>query len=255
MSEDTCLNPLSYASFYLEQMCQGSIIGIATCFFVKRHDVTFLITNWHVVTGRNPRTLEIMNTQGLIPDQIKVAIFKDQQTVERADIILDLYKNDGTPLWKEHPTHKQNVDVVAIEVNIPDGLAVSYVEECIESFNDKTQVGIADDVFVLGFPFGLSVAEKFPIWKRASVASEPLLDAEGLPLLYVDTSTRSGMSGSPVVYRQRRGVSLMSKGKNEFSRYYMCFVGVYSGRIGENKDFTVQLGKVWKASVIDEICV
>lgn len=254
MSEANYLNPLSYASFYVEQLCQGQVIGIATCFFVKRNNVTFLITNWHVVTGRNPKTLEIVHSKGLIPDQIKVAIFKDQQTVERADILFDLYKNDGTPLWKEHPSYKQNVDVVAIEVKIPDGLAVSFVEDCIESFNEKTQAGIADDVFVVGFPFGLSVAEKFPIWKRASVASEPVLDAEGLPLLYVDTATRSGMSGSPVVFRQRRGVSLMNEEKTQFSRYFMCFVGVYSGRIGDNKDFTVQLGKVWKASVIDEIC-
>ena len=255
MSDPIFLDPLSYASYYVEQLYQGQVMGTATCFFVKRHDTTYLITNWHVVTGKHPRTLAIEHPQGVCPDQMKVEVFKDQDNVERADFFVDLYAKGGTPLWREHPIHRQNVDVVAIEVVIPDGLAISYVEDCIEPFNEKTQAGIADDVFVVGYPFGLSVADKFPIWKRASVASEPILDAEGLPLIYVDTATRSGMSGSPVVYRQRRGISVINKEKQHFSRFFMSFVGVYSGRIGENKDFTVQLGKVWKASVIDEIIV
>ncbi len=252
MADAICLDPLSYTSFFVEQLYQGQTMGTATCFFVKRHEVPYLITNWHVVTGKNPKTQAVEHPQGVCPDQLKIAIFKNQDIVAREDLVVDLYANDGTPLWKEHPTHHQNIDVVAIEVRIPDGLMVSFVEDCIEPLNDNTQVGIANDVFVLGYPFGMSVADQFPIWKRASIASEPVVDAEGLPLIYVDTATRSGMSGSPVLYREKRPISIMTGG--QFSRYFMQLVGVYSGRIGENKEFTVQLGKVWKSVVIDEIC-
>lgn len=251
MSEPVTLDPLSYASFYVGQIYNGLLIGSGTCFFVKRNGKTFLMTNWHVVTAKDPITELDLNLHHYHPDHLHVSVFKDQDIVERTIMDVNLYSSDGRPLWKEHPSHSHKIDVVAIEVTLPVGMAVSYVEDCMEPFNEGTEAAIADDVFVLGYPFGLSVAEHFPIWKRASIASEPVIDVDNLPLIYVDTATRPGMSGSPVVYRERRAVSIM--GPNQFSRYKMSLVGVYSGRIGENKDFTVQLGKVWKAKVIDEI--
>lgn len=251
MSDPVTLDPLSYASFYVSQMYNGLLIGSGTCFFVKRDGKTFLLTNWHVVTAKDPITEVDLHPHHYHPDHLHIYVFKDQETVERAILDIKLYASDGRPLWKEHPSHSHKVDVVAIEIAFPMGMTVSYVEDCMEPFNEGTEVAIADDVFVLGYPFGLSVAEQFPIWKRASIASEPVIDAESLPLIYVDTASHYGMSGSPVVYRERRAVSIM--GQNQFSRYRMSLVGIYSGRVGENKDFTVQLGRVWKAKVIDEI--
>lgn len=116
------------------------------------------------------------------------------------------------------------------------------------------------DVFVLGFPLGWTGGAKYPIWKRASLASEPLFDLDGLPKMYIDTATRQGMSGSPVFAKDSGNFFLEGSDTSDPLQMKMGeayrFLGVYSGRIGDdnNKDaFSAQLGIVWKENVIKEI--
>jgi hypothetical protein len=75
-----------------------------------------------------------------------------------------------------------------------------------------------------------------------------------LPKLYIDSATREGMSGAPV-YAQESGFWL-PKGKTLpedgcFGKGY-CFLGIYSGRVGEDS-FLAQLGVVWKEEAILDI--
>ena len=56
-------------------------------------------------------------------------------------------------------------------------------------------------LLVLGFPMNLSHEEILPIWKRASVATEPDIPHDNLPVFLIDTATREGMSGAPVIHR------------------------------------------------------
>lgn len=108
----------------------------------------------------------------------------------------------------------------------------------------------------MGFPFGRK-AGNLPIWKRAYVASEPEYEIEkDMPFFYVDTASRKGMSGSPVVIKKRKSVILFSKSEGKSSMYFTKFIGIYSGRIGVYSNGygeDVQLGKVWKSSVIDDL--
>lgn len=115
-------------------------------------------------------------------------------------------------------------------------------------------VAVGDDAFVLGYPLGLDGGPKLPIWKRASIATEPHYDLEHLPKILIDTATREGMSGAPVIAVQRgliqpRGAK--SPAENIFGTVE-SFLGVYSGRVGDD-GLGAQLGIVWKASAVDEI--
>lgn len=83
--------------------------------------------------------------------------------VERIVHTIPLYDENDTPLWLEHPSFKEKVDVVAIKVTIPNDMLIKYVEEAIEPYNEQTKANIKDDVYVLGFPFGISEGEGFPI--------------------------------------------------------------------------------------------
>jgi hypothetical protein len=117
------------------------------------------------------------------------------------------------------------------------------------------EVMVGDDVFVLGFPLGLHGGGPFPIWKRASIASEPEIDLDGLPKLLIDTATRKGMSGSPVI-AVRRGLT-NPRGTSGFSDATIIgmaetFLGIYSGRVDDDP-LGAQIGIVWKASVVEEI--
>jgi hypothetical protein len=73
--------------------------------------------------------------------------------------------------------------------------------------------------------------------------------------MYIDSATRPGMSGSPVLLIEKRPACLFEgdiNKPNKFSRNYTKFVGVYSGRFVDD-ELKAELGIVWKYTVIDEI--
>lgn len=169
---------------------------------------------------------------------------------------LPLYKDAEMqePVWLCHPTYGRAVDVVAIP--LPAEISEQYQLFPINEidFDTAYRTEVADDAFVVGYPFSDTTHLQLPIWKRASVASEPDVDLEQMPKIFIDTATRSGLSGSPVVM-QRVGIHGASGGKltgSEIIGRIRNFVGVYSGRIGKDES-KAQLGIVWKARVIDEI--
>jgi hypothetical protein len=151
-------------------------------------------------------------------------------------------------VWLEHPVRRLRIDVVAIPIAVPDW-AQAYT---IDSVNTapKMLLRVSTDVFVLGYPRGISGGRGFPIWKRASIATEPDKDLDG-PKMLVDTATREGMSGSPVIAVAHKGFEaepgFLATGDHAYR-----FVGVYSGRLGAD-EMKAQLGIVWKARVVDEI--
>jgi hypothetical protein len=169
---------------------------------------------------------------------------------------LPLYADEDMqePLWLCHPIHGRAVDVVAIPLSFGIGEKYQLFPINKIAFDSAFGTAVADDAFVVGYPFSEGTHLQLPIWKRASVASEPDVDLEQLPKLLIDTATRPGLSGSPVVM-QRFGVHGASGGKltgAEIIGRIRNFIGVYSGRIGVDES-KAQLGVVWKARVIDEI--
>ena len=156
----------------------------------------------------------------------------------------------GEVAWLVHPTHKRGVDVVAIpltgEISSTDFSAMNKMG------SPDLEVRIGMDVFVLGYPFGRGKTG-LPIWKRGSIASEPDFVPHVEKYLLVDTASRPGMSGSPVILRsygthltQGNAVSLTSGAANKF-------IGVYSGRLHTKNRLEAQIGIVWPATYIDEI--
>jgi hypothetical protein len=163
-------------------------------------------------------------------------------------------QQDGSNLWYEHPTYGQAVDVAALPLRTAPGTSPSIltVNQLRETTDMRIDVG--QDVFILGFPLEPKLTESLPVWKRGTIASEPAYKVSGFPQLLIDTATRPGMSGSLVVarsfpgYISERGTQIISGG------YHFRLIGVYSGRLGGNEDDKVQLGVVWRTSLIDEIC-
>jgi hypothetical protein len=192
----------SQAAYYIDCLFNEVKLANGTAFFVKRNDQLYLLTNWHNVTGRNPLTGDYLSTNGAIPNRLLVHVFKNQDYLEWETLSIPLLDEEDNNLWLEHPLHRQKVDVVALQVALPDHLLVTPVEDTIEPFNENTPVHVGNDVFILGYPFGITAGGKLPIWKRASIASEPAVDTDGVPKILVDTASRPGMSGSPVIPKE-----------------------------------------------------
>jgi hypothetical protein len=108
------------------------------------------------------------------------------------------------------------------------------------------------DVFVLGYPFGNDL-RGFPVWKRGSIASEPHLARGSTDYFLVDTASRPGMSGSPVI-RRSWGFHILDGGNSLGGVPFATrFVGIYSGRLHTNDPGDAQIGMVWPPWIIEEI--
>lgn len=225
-------------------------------FFWRHSGNTFLITNWHNVTGENPDTGALLGS--FIPTHFKCqykACRIDVDLGTNGECILPLFDDNDAPKWLEHPTGNE-VDVVAIPFDepIPDTHQYEALNE--QDFEKKWQPRIGDDGFIVGYPEGFAGQHTTAIWKRGSIASEPYLDQDGKPMLLLDTIGNTGLSGSPVL---GRGHGVLRKGENgdgwtssDVIGTWENFLGVYSGRMSD-KGIGSQLGKVWKARVVDEI--
>jgi len=166
---------------------------------------------------------------------------------------LPLYDANDVPAWFEHPKLGRRVDAIAMPLRLPRELVAHPANQ---QADDNFGLLPGQDVFILGFPEGLSGGGKLPIWKRGSLSTEPYVDVDGLPKFLVDTATRRGMSGAPVI-AQVSGMwapegSEKMGGDSVIGRAGQKFIGIYSSREGDDET-TVQLGVVWKRSAIEEI--
>ncbi|MEY5048147.1 MAG: hypothetical protein RLZZ175_1506 [Bacteroidota bacterium] len=252
----------NYLSLTTQQLAIGFtetdlIFSTATGFIYLFLNEYYLITNWHNVTGRNPLTGKpLTETNAGIPNifltYLRLENGGGQSKLEK----ILLYEDDEMtlPKWLVHPQYQENVDVVAIKLNISDNFIYSAINTV--KFDTSFPPEIGDDCFVIGYPFDDFRYLGLPIWKKASIATEPTINEDQLPKIFIDTATRPGLSGSPVIY-QRHGVHYDEKvGFNNDSIIGTIrgFLGVYSGRIGK-EEIHAQLGIVWKKEVIDEIII
>lgn len=249
------IDPYSVTACSVKLMFDENELALGTCFFHKKNDQVYLITNRHNVTGRNNETNKCLSPKLAEPNKLKLNLLKKDR-IDWGSFIVDIRDQEGNPLWIEHPTYKNKIDVVAIPVEIPDEYKFVLIEDAEDPHNEHTTFEVGEELFILGYPQGIN-AGGFPIWKRASVASEPDLPIDELPKFLVDSASRPGMSGSPVILKKRRQVSLGSKGKDgDFkvdSRYFTKFVGIYSGRLFASEKNDAQIGIVWRSQLVDEI--
>lgn len=250
------IDPGSLVTSRLRFFYRETELGSGTGFFTKYQGKVFLITNWHNVTGRNTETLQPISERGGIPDRMKILIGCRGHVGEWGELEIPLYKdmheNDPpeAPVWLEHAVPRRpQIDVVAIPIDVPDWAEVRTSDTVNTA--PKMLLRVSTDVFVLGYPREISGGRGFPIWKRASIATEPDIDLDG-PKMLIDTATREGMSGGPVIAVAHRGFEVKSNMFIATSDHGYRFVGVYSGRLGSD-EMKAQLGIVWKARVVDEI--
>ena len=208
--------------------------------------MSYLVTNWHVVTGRRTDNHQPLDPRGAIPDAVVILHNKQGKLGAWTPKTERLLDEAGNPRWQEHPAHANGqADIVALPLTDVEGVElVSY-----DPWNPgpDTLLGTAGPLSIIGFPFGRTGGGGLGIWVQGFVATEPELDFDGLPCFLIDSRTRSGQSGSPVVNYSGGGMIPMADGGSAvFTGPVERFVGVYSGRISAESD----LGFVWKAAAV-----
>ena len=244
-------------------------LASATGFCLQHEGRWFLVSAWHCLSGRNRYSHQTIDRRGAFPNQVNLAFWRNNFGLWTHKTF-DLCDENEAPLWLEHPSLGSKVDLAVLPIELDEDL-VPRTPHGKENATDMN-IEVAMDVFIIGYPLGIAVWKRFPIWKRATIASDYSLDADGLPMFLVDTASRRGMSGAPVIARtsgsyvpSQGGMRLLS-GVNTYTK----FLGVYSGRIipvplanangsgphnreNETYENDSQLGQVWKLSALHEV--
>lgn len=110
------ISDLSAQSVFLKQTADGHDLGTATGFIVEHNSRPYLITNWHVLTGKNPDTNDLINYD-YCPDEIVILHHVRNRLGTWIQQIEPLEDLAGNPRWIEHPRGSQ-VDVVALPLQI-----------------------------------------------------------------------------------------------------------------------------------------
>lgn len=238
----------SAASLLLEPRSPTAQLGVATGFVVSSSTRKYLITNRHVATGRHQETGQPLHSSAALPISLGVWHHVAGQLGKWERRVESLYDSSNRPRWYIHPELGTNADVVAIALTQLGG--VDLHEHELGQIEPALALHASSDLFIIGFPFGVTGGGLLGVWSKGSIASEPEMDWNELPVILIDSRTRPGQSGSPVVQYTRGGaVALADGGTGVFAGPIERLVGVYSGRINAQSD----LGFVWKKRLIEEI--
>lgn len=240
------IDPLSCCSYLIECMWDGMRLGTATGTALQHGGKHYLVTNLHVVSGKNTETGELLDPNGAVPNVLRIAFHVTGRLGNWKWCDILLRDADMVPLWHAHPNPAFDVAIVELDP-MPEDATVYPLDWRLAATDMIARPGMP--VSIIGFPFGLKSAGLFPIWKTGHIASEPELNVDRKPVFLIDATTRGGMSGSPVVLRLNSGYSTSDGREILAGGFQTRFLGIYAGRIHEDSE----IGRVWKPSVVDEI--
>jgi hypothetical protein len=205
-------------------------LSTATAFVWQQGDEYYLVTNWHNFSGWNAQTGANLSRHGGRPDRVGVHMLYagPSGTVlgQKVLVVLPLKDDENKPLWWVHPAFGWDVDIAVLPIATEVYLHMRPINRMRTV---PMRILMGSDVFVLGYPLSIAAPLLMPIWKRASLASEPDYRAREQPFL-IDTATRKGMSGSPVIARnfgpyidESTNMTIMGAGVTTRA------IGIYSG--------------------------
>ena len=268
-------NLLSFSSVKLELFSKdGAYLKSASGFVVDAGDRHYLITNWHVVSGRN---ISVDEQQEPIygPYTLKTSIhFHSREggkpplsmgTWQR--ITISLYDDNNVPRWMEYRAsepHKGMVDVVALPIQshliwspfigLTPGINInkgSWAKDVnlwkkvsaipVSAIETDVEYGPPDVVHIIGYPQGWTPEgtskSSSAFWRTSFIASE--IYEHGMTrenIFFVDPSAPDGMTGSPVVGMKNDRLKLL---------------GVYSDRAMQ--EFSAPAGLVYGAWLVKQL--
>ena len=222
-----------------------------TGFFLKVNDIIYLITNNHVVGGkyhidefnRNNKNSLLKDT---LPDILKIRLY-DKKIGSYKYESLGLEDLKGNFLYTKIYENEKDINTLLDVVAIPITGTNSIVPNIKINIYDSTSIGKiklynSQQLFVVGFPQNFS--NFYPIWKNGTIASEPNFTSIGNSTFYIDATTRKGMSGSPVLFRNNIIID-PKEGISFLSGVTTMLIGIYSAQ-----NFDSELGLVTRIETI-----
>jgi len=264
-------NPLSYSSIKLNLFSKDGVrLKPASGFVIEAKSQYFLITNQHILSGRDISAGEPQEPV-IKPFTLKTSLHIHGGMGESHDpfskgmrkgITIHLYDDKDVPRWIEHRAnepHRPLIDLIALPIQLNLDLNLDRFIRTIAGIKNESEVwskvsaipisaidtdveyGPPDPVHVIGYPLGWAPAgtdkSSSAFWRTSCIASEMnepgVIQANGF---FIDPCALEGMTGSPVVGMKNERLKLL---------------GVYSDPpAGE---FSANAGLVWDARLVKKL--
>ncbi|WP_421148536.1 hypothetical protein [Aeromonas dhakensis] len=276
------MSDLSSAVVHLT-MCFGERqLSTGSGVFYKKDDKYYVVTAWHNATGRHTETLDFLDKKySAVPDSIILA-FKMHMFggITNMSVVIPLY-DENNALFYVHPDNWPRVDVIAIpfdpfaiypvfgytdgkresfSISLSDGTGKSTIRSIQDYLAPQNltkkwmeAVDVTEEVFIPSYPHNITDYYYNPVWKRATIASDPKKKWNEERKFLIDSASSSGMSGASVFYYNAQGVVNIGGDRYHLNNPAAIHAGIYVGRIGVTDKADPQVGTVWHASVVDEI--
>lgn len=248
---DSLVDFNSLASIYIQAQKGTKPLWAGTGFFLKVKNTIYLITNNHVVGGEYhtdefKRDHKNDSMRDIIPDILRIRLYDKKLGSFKFETI-GLEDSKGNLLYKKIYGDEKNSNSLLDAIAIP----ITGLNEIIDRLQingyDSSTIGKiplydSQQLFVIGYP--QNTDNFYPIWKSGTIASEPNFTAIGFSTFYIDATTRKGMSGSPVVFRDNK-ISDPKGGIRFLSNIVTILIGIYSAQ-----NFDSELGVVTRIEPI-----
>jgi hypothetical protein len=249
---------LSIASLLIRPIVNGSPLGGGTGFIIENNGTYFLVSNWHVLTGKNFFTPQQIVYEAeefqILFWQSDGGSFKEIRLNVR-DNLLEKIDKKGAPIF----------DIAAFQIP-PNLLSQIEIHPIPLSLIDTDlPAKPAMEVSIIGYPHLITATGDLDmpiaIWKKGAIASDPEIQHKGRDFFFIDATTKCGMSGSPVVI-QKYGAWSPSGGGLSVGERACKLLGIYSGRVHPkelvdfdltSEEIDTHLGLCWKAALIKEL--
>lgn len=246
----TTLDQFTLTAIPLEQYFNDTLLGHGTGFMWKIQEQYYLVTNWHVLSMCDFFTRANLRKDAGRPNLLRALFNIQTGSFDKQQWDIKIRDDNDKPLWLVHPSRRADVAVLPIPFKIKELIITLYPLNVLA--NARLRIEIGKEVFILGYPLKIE-PPAYPVWKRGSIASEPQLARVTTDYMLVDTASRPGMSGAPVIRRSWTNhmvepgvVAVVDTPLNKF-------IGVYSGRVPTDHPHEAQIGLVWSDYLIDEI--
>lgn len=276
---------MSNCVVHLTMRFQKTELSVGTGVIYQHESDYYIVSAWHNLAGRHSESLKPLSKNSAIPDNVVVNLAVSMHGgVIRHSITIPL-NDEEKSLFYIHPENWPRVDVAAIpfdphatfssEIYLSTGeLRNVEFSPIMEVFGSGTteicpiqkylvpnsdvidkwfdSVEVTEELFIPGYPHNVQDYYQ-PIWKRATIASSVQQGWNKEPKFLIDSASKSGMSGSPVLYYNPNGTVQIHGSKYHFDQDVVILAGIYVGRLGVQGELDPQIGTVWNKSVIEEI--
>lgn len=265
------LSPLSLITTPIELHKGDQLLSCGTGFYYLSQwdnaNLVFLVTNYHVLTMNGP------NDRNLKPQGDSVVFYYHMDAKDPSVVVglkFPIFTKSKKQIWIEHSNKMVDIALIPIPFSLPVAPEWKVVDKNLMEID--LDISPSDTVTLIGYPrMYLDEKNALPIYKTGNIASEYSYDFNGEPCFIIDISAFEGNSGSPVFSIQKNAQIISDRIIIKAPGSTIKFLGVYSAgiidsdfflpirEIRQNKQLGIitnldmQLGVVWRASLIEEI--